>query len=770
MTPEQLQKAVADGVAQGMKGQQGDSQRQTMQPGTVAAGADTVLGKAAGYVESAFSNTTPTIGAFSQKLQGLASDLGGEGLGAVVGSFGSILESNIGVFRELSSTGIDLGNSIMEAQLAAGRARLPLDVFAKRVQENAFNLATMYGSASQGAEKFADVSGMVMDKTGKKLATLGFTMDEISENTATYMEMMHRSGLAQRMSTEQLAAGASAYNLELDKLSKATGISRKQLDEANQAAARDLRMKLSLQELQAKDPAMYAAVNAKIEELKKVDPSGKLAAGFADMIAGGGVAITAEARNFTLAMNKAGVDASSMARNIYAGTPDAINQMNAGFTQAAAANKEQTEANRRLITTTMTLGRDTPLQYGAMLGQMGNSTKAAADAQLEQAKKIAAGEVDPTRAAAGLDQTLTVVQNSLKKSLIDSGVIDYTASGFNMAGKAAENLASEFSQLSNAGKLTAVLGPAIAGAVVEGLKTAGSLGLAGAAGGYAIKKGVDLYKGPGVDVETPDKKPGTPETPKPNTGPASGNKLMNMAKTGGKWIIIAGVAYWVADVVDATLGTDIVPTPFKKPEGERPLTIAEERERNAARVPDTATPPPKPVVIETPVIEPVLGAQQTQVNAVRDSLAESQRSAENLKTAVQNIDFSGLRLPDNISVSLENGSTKLKELHTNIVSTTQAFSDLNNVNLNTLSENLTKLNENMAKLSESAAKPFEPKMEVETPALAAKTTDTILSDLASKLDQLNSTMSVVASSQSEAVDYLSKTAKNTRNAIGNMLG
>jgi ABC-type Zn uptake system ZnuABC Zn-binding protein ZnuA len=54
--------------------------------------------------------------------------------------------------------------------------------------------------------------------------------------------------------------------------------------------------------------------------------------------------------------------------------------------------------------------------------------------------------------------------------------------------------------------------------------------------------------------------------------------------------------------------------------------------------------------------------------------------------------------------------------------------------------------------------------------VSAKTSEDILSELGVKLDQLNSTMASVASSQSDAVDYLSKTAKNTRQSVGNMLG
>jgi ABC-type transporter Mla subunit MlaD len=124
-------------------------------------------------------------------------------------------------------------------------------------------------------------------------------------------------------------------------------------------------------------------------------------------------------------------------------------------------------------------------------------------------------------------------------------------------------------------------------------------------------------------------------------------------------------------------------------------------------------------------------------------------------------------VPANISTSIETSNNKLKELNETLKNTTSSFNDLNNANLTKLTDTITKLNESVAKMSNQ---PGADNKTAPGTKVSAKTSEDILSELGVKLDQLNSTMASVASSQSDAVDYLSKTAKNTRQSVGNMLG
>jgi len=776
LTSEQIRAAVAQGVVDGNKqagtGGGGFSGK-TPTPGVapaVAATADTALGKASGMVADAMSNATPSIGTFSTKLGQLAGDLTTKGIGQSVQNFGGIIDTNINIFRTLSGNGIDLGNSIMEAQLAAGRARLPLDIFGKRIQENSQLLAVMGGSASQGAEKFASVSGKVMDAAAKPLSRLGFSIDEMSSYTATYMEMTQRSGQARKMSDDQLAAGAVTYNLELDKLAKATGISRKALDEQNAAAARDLRMRNAMQALMEKDPTgkLAAEVQAEIARLKQADPSGKLAAGMVDSITAGGNAITKEARDYQLAMRRNGQDGAAATRAVFQGQADSVSNLRAANDAAAASAKEKLQADRNLVGVMTTQGKDNVLTQSANLAQLESGTKAVTAAQKEQADKLASQ--DPTRKAAELDVVLTDVQNSMKKSLIDSGVFDFTAKGLNAAGVGATNLATEFSQLNNAGKLTAILGPAVAGAIVEGMAKGGLMA-------YGAKKGYDYVnkdKTPKTgDVDTPDKKPGAPDADADKKPGGKGKILTpkNIIKT----VIIGGIAYYVLDIVDATTGADMLPTPFKKSEGERGVPLDKEKEQNRQSVLQTApgledrlTGKTSASSIQSPTVSPsVLAASNQMTNTTNENLNAAKNNAQALNDTVRSTDFSKLMLPENVTVSLENGNTKLRELKTNIVSTTMAFSDLNNISLDKLGETINKLNNSMAALTQQVSKPIDDKTQGNTKAADSAPANKEMVDL---LNQLNMNMGRMVSHQSDAVDFLSKTAKNTRNSVGNMLG
>jgi hypothetical protein len=403
-----------------------------------------------------------------------------------------------------------------------------LEIFGKTIKENSNTFSMAFGGATAGAKQFAEISGKVMDKQGQSLAKLGFSIDEISEYSASYIEQMTRSGRAQNMLTTELAAGAEKYNLELDRLSKATGISRQQLDEANKAAQRDTRMRLALSNLGETE---RNAITAKIEELKKIDPTGKLAAGFSDLIAGGGVALTKEARMFTLAMSQAGVDAGKMTRDIANGQAGAVEQVNAGFKQVAVSARNMSDAEKKTTTAMATLGQDTPMYVRASFAALGDGNAAMAAATKEQADKLKSEDL--TRGAAGLDQTLTNVQNSLKKTFIESGVLDDTAKAMGGAVTATESFVKSMQGMNMPALMTTMFGAAFAKEIIASLSTIAI----GVASGYAGNKLAGVKKEPAVDTDS--KKTKTPDGPDgkkvPNAGKVAEEALEDVDNKGSWW-------------------------------------------------------------------------------------------------------------------------------------------------------------------------------------------------------------------------------------------
>ena len=695
-----------------------------------------------------FSNTTPTI---KDGLGVLAQMPGAniKGVSDVIQQFGGTLGDQVEIFRSLSGAGIDLGDSLLQAQLSAGEARLPLEIFGRTVKDNSQMLAMAFGGATEGATKFAETQGKFMARSGQTFAKLGFSMDELAGYNASYMEQQQRAGRLSSMSTDEIVAGQERYNMELDKLSKATGVSRQQIDEANKSSQRDAKMKLALGKL---DTDQQAAVNAKIKQLEQLDPTGKMAAGFKDIIAGGGVAVTAEARQFALTMQSAGVDASKMGRDIFNGSKTAIQDMNSGFGQAAKASQQITEGERRTAAAMGAMGQYTPMLGKAVLQGMGDVEKAAKAAEEEQKKKLSS--TDPTRAVAGLDQTLTNVQNSFKKSFIESGVLDLTAKGLQTAADGADAAAKKFAALDPAARVPVLFGAALGKTIVEEMIKAGlgaAMGVAGAkAAGIDPKRYEELKKGggepKGVETKTPKGepvKPGSAAGAADDVAKASKmEKLMSTLKNPYAWAIAttAGLIIYRDEVMEF-----ITPNMLKSSTFKNAADAQAERNNNAvpgAEIPKANTNTPKGP--ETPGTDPVGNATQ-RVNE--------------LKASLQSVDYSKLMFPDAVGASIDAGSLKLKNLTESINITTSSFKDLNNVSLEKLNDSITKLSDAMNKPAAGTG--------TEKTKVSAKSSEELLSEMVSKMDQLNMSMAAVADGQSSAVDYLSKTAKYTRQTSNN---
>lgn len=718
-------------------------------------------GTASKMYSDAFSNQTPGIKNFT----GVLADFAPVGKD-VIKNFGGVIGDQVEIFRNLSTVGIDLGDSILQAQLATGQARLPLEVFGKTIKENSTTFSNAFGGATAGASKFAEISGKVMDKQGQNLARLGFSIDEIAEYSASYIEQMQRSGRAQSMSTSELAAGAEKYNLELDKLSKATGISRQQLDEANKAAQRDTRMRLALSNL---GDTERAAVTAKLEELKKLDPTGKMAAGFADLIAGGGVALTKEARNFTLAMQQSGVDASKMTRDIYSGQKGAVDQMNAGFSRAAKEAQNMSEGQKRTTTALATMGVETPMYMKATLAGMGDSQKKIDEANKAQAEKLKSA--DPTRGVAGLDQTLTNVQNSLKKTFIESGVLQDTATGLSGAAVEANKFVQSMQGMNTPTLLATLFG---AGFAKEIAKSLADIAIA-AGSGYAAGKlaGGGKKETPGAEPE--GKKPKTPEGPdgkKPPGAGKVGEEVADELDKKGSWWKRAADAFKKNKVVLGVLtagGTLVV---FSEEAKEIASTAVDKitgtnfggREiKSTTEYLDNNKPPvagaevPKAAV--EPLKNPVTEATQASIDRSGEVVRSLNQNVRELNESLKTINWNQLIIPETVGTSIDAGSIKLKNLRDEITTTTSAFKDLNNTNLDQLNNNITKLSETIKSSMKSEQKEGAPGN--------VKVSDASSKEMVDLLNQLNMNMSQLVSHQSDAVDYLSKTAKYTRQTSNN---
>ena len=144
-------------------------------------------------------------------------------------TLGNRLDVNIETFRQLSQTGANFGQSIVELRNAAAEAQLPLDDFASLVAQNSQNLAALFGTTTIGAKRIAALGADVRRLGIDRLAPLGLTVDEINETLLLNLDSQRRTGILDRLTRDQQRDSAIAFAEELDRLAKLTGAQRDEL-------------------------------------------------------------------------------------------------------------------------------------------------------------------------------------------------------------------------------------------------------------------------------------------------------------------------------------------------------------------------------------------------------------------------------------------------------------------------------------------------------------------------------------------------------------
>tara|TARA_Y200000002_G_scaffold199484_1_gene164618 strand:+ start:2389 stop:4680 length:2292 start_codon:yes stop_codon:yes gene_type:complete len=164
--------------------------------------------------------------------------------------FTGLIDNQIELFRDLSQTGATFGNNMFEIVRVAGNASIPLQDFATLLGSNATQLRLFGPSVESGARSFASLSKELRQgQLGQRLLAMGFTTQELNEGLLSFNEIVHVTGRGQRMSQADLIKGTAAYSMELDKIAKLTGQSRKEMMNEAQARRRDVNVQNALRRL-----------------------------------------------------------------------------------------------------------------------------------------------------------------------------------------------------------------------------------------------------------------------------------------------------------------------------------------------------------------------------------------------------------------------------------------------------------------------------------------------------------------------------------------
>jgi hypothetical protein len=126
-----------------------------------------------------------------------------------------------------------------------------VDKFGAMVAEGRRELMLMSGTVFEGRRRFADM-GAAMAPFRESLMNAGLTQEEINAASMGYLRLQSRIGQTQNRTANELAEGARKYLIEQDALTKITGLTRKEQEQALHAAMSQERFSAQLAEMRAK--------------------------------------------------------------------------------------------------------------------------------------------------------------------------------------------------------------------------------------------------------------------------------------------------------------------------------------------------------------------------------------------------------------------------------------------------------------------------------------------------------------------------------------
>lgn len=167
-------------------------------------------------------------------------------IGKIAGFFTGLIQGQeqlLDSYRALSRSGVTFSGNLIDLVRAAGKTILTLDQLQKVLGDNRQAFAILgAGNVQVGFNKFIDAQNKLMgpgSEYSERILALGVTADQ----AAGFLGSLTRSqGIMSRqnqVSADQLAKQTSDYIIQLDALTRLTGIQKEQIDETVRKARED---------------------------------------------------------------------------------------------------------------------------------------------------------------------------------------------------------------------------------------------------------------------------------------------------------------------------------------------------------------------------------------------------------------------------------------------------------------------------------------------------------------------------------------------------
>ena len=143
-------------------------------------------------------------------------------------------------FQKISRTGtVGAGamSEVYDQMRNLGYTMESLDNLGGLLARNSKNFGLFFQSALQGSRAFGQVANQIQNSDLRaQFFRLGMSVDDINDGIAGYVAQQGKLGQIQGKSVDQLAKGSEAYIKELDILTKLTGMTRQEQEDAREQA------------------------------------------------------------------------------------------------------------------------------------------------------------------------------------------------------------------------------------------------------------------------------------------------------------------------------------------------------------------------------------------------------------------------------------------------------------------------------------------------------------------------------------------------------
>ena len=194
----------------------------------------------------AFDKTLNTMNSAGQKVINTFSNIVGTALGTTFGLIQTageglidFLRNGFDAFQQTAQVGGTFNNNLIDLRKTAANALIPIEKFTELIIQNSNTLASFGGTVTNGAKIFADTAKIFNEDYGSELLGAGYSLDQLNDSLMSYLDLQNRLGKLDTRNINNVTKSTRDYMLELDQVTKLTGVSRKQAEDLVKKASMD---------------------------------------------------------------------------------------------------------------------------------------------------------------------------------------------------------------------------------------------------------------------------------------------------------------------------------------------------------------------------------------------------------------------------------------------------------------------------------------------------------------------------------------------------